>query len=41
VTPDPIPRESGDLAATTVLVLFVVFVVLVCAAGYLGHAMAS
>lgn len=38
---DPRPHDKSDFAATSALILFVAFVALVVAAGYLGHMMAG
>jgi hypothetical protein len=41
VAPDPQPIHTSVFAATSALILFVAFVALVVAAGYIGHIMAG
>ncbi|WP_280172725.1 hypothetical protein [Hyphomicrobium sp. CS1GBMeth3] len=41
MAPDPRPNDTSDFAATSALILFVAFVALVLAAGYIGHIMAG
>lgn len=41
VTRDHRPRDKTDFAATSALILFVAFVALVFAAGYVGHMLAG
>lgn len=38
---DPTSRNESGFAATSALILFAAFVVLLFAAGYLGHTMAG